>query len=128
MFLKRDQDGDGRADGQVSGEQVFQGLRRTILDLDPAESGLDRFTAGRTVWGALMEMGYPNGAATLVSLADGTTSLYTSTGGGTIGGGFHAQVAAATQSFLAAVEDHLSLLAPMRAPMSLPWGTSSSAP
>jgi hypothetical protein len=57
-----------------------------------------------------MEMGYRNGAATLVALGDGTTSLYLSSGGGIIGAGAHDQVAAATQQFLAVVDDHLPLL------------------
>jgi hypothetical protein len=56
--------------------------------------------------------GYPAGTATLVTLADGTTSLCTSTGGGIIGGGGHARVAAASRSFLAVVEDHLGLMSP----------------
>jgi hypothetical protein len=51
-----------------------------------------------------MEMGFPEGAATIVSLADGTTSLYTSEGGGVIGGGEHAPVAAASRRFLAEAE------------------------
>jgi hypothetical protein len=32
-------------------------------------------------------MAYPNGTATVFGLADCTTSMYTSTGGGVIGGG-----------------------------------------
>jgi len=112
MFHRHDQGGNSRANSQVSGEQVFHGLRRQILDLDPAEAGLDRFSAGRRVWGALLETGYATGTATLVALADGTTSLYTSTGGGIIGGGAHARVAAASRSFLTVVEDHLGLLNP----------------
>lgn len=112
MFRRRKQGNSGSATDQLAAEQLFQGLRGQILDLDPAEVGLDRFSAGRKVWGALMETGYPNGIATLVSLADGTTSLYTSTGGGMIGGGKHARVAAATRSFLIAAEDHLDLLSP----------------
>lgn len=62
--------------------------------------------------GALLETGYPKGVTTLVALADGTTSLYLSTGGGIIGGGTHDRVVGATQSFLAAVEDHLDQLSP----------------
>ncbi len=59
-----------------------------------------------------MDMGYSQGTATLVALADGTTSLYTSTGGGFVGGGFHQAVATATRSFLANLERHLPLLTP----------------
>jgi hypothetical protein len=45
--------------------------------------------------------------ATIVALTDNTTSLYTSTGGGTIGAGEHANVAAATQGLLTSARQHL---------------------
>lgn len=106
-MFRRKQRGD-----RPDGEEVFQGLRTQILNLDPAEIRIDGSLAGRRVRGALMEMGYPNGAATLVALGDGTTSLYLSSGGGIIGAGAHAQVATATQQFLAVVDDHLALLTP----------------
>jgi hypothetical protein len=66
-----------------------------------------------------METGYPHGAATLVCLADGTTSLYTSTGGGIIGGGEHEAVALANAALLAVLEEHLPEMAPSTA-ASLP--------
>jgi hypothetical protein len=112
VFRRRKQGSSGLGNGHLAGEQIAEGLRSQVLDLDPAEAGLDRFSTGRRVWGALLETGYPNGIATLVSLVDGTTSLYVSTGGGIIGGGAHDRVVAATQSFLTAVEDHLDLLSP----------------
>ena len=56
-------------------------------------------------WAALMEMGTEGGVASVVAVSDGTTSLYTSTGGGLIGAGEHASVAAANQAFLAAIEE-----------------------
>jgi hypothetical protein len=96
----------------ASGERVYQGLRAQILRLDPASAGLPQGSPRQVVWGALMETGYPRGTATLVALTDGTTSLYLSTGGGIIGGGFHQAVAAATRSFLAELERHLAMLAP----------------
>src|SRR5438105_15806500 len=40
-------------------------------------------------WGVVMDMGMPNGTATMIAVADGTISLYTSTGGGIIGLGPH---------------------------------------
>jgi len=99
-------------DSPPSGEQVYQGLRAQILSLDPASAGLKQGPAQAVVWGALMETGYPRATATLVALADGTTSLYLSTGGGIIGGGFHQAVASATRSFLAELEHHLAMLRP----------------
>ena len=83
---------------------VYVGLRSQLLTLDPASVGLQPSSELPTVWGALMEMGYPEGTATIVALADGTTSMYTSTGGGVIGGGQHEAVAAASRRFLAEAE------------------------
>ena len=54
-----------------------------------------------------MDIESPTGTATLVGLADGTTSLYLSSGGGVIGGGEHAQVASATRALLLVVEGQL---------------------
>jgi hypothetical protein len=94
-----------------AGEQVYQGLRAQILGLDPATAGLRQGSEDRVVWGSLMETGYPRGTATLIALADGTTSLYLSGGGGIIGGGSHEAVATATKEYLAELEMHLQMLA-----------------
>jgi hypothetical protein len=94
------------------GAALYHGLRAQVLDLDPASVELTPGPEHPQVWGALMDMGFPSGTATLVALADGTTSLYTSTGGGIIGGGSHQAVTAATRVFLACVADHLGALAP----------------
>ena len=83
-----------------------------MLSLDPATVGLQPSVDLPRVWGVLMEMGFPDGAATIVSLADGTTSLYTSEGGGVIGGGEHAPVAAASRRFLVEAEGTETGLSP----------------
>jgi hypothetical protein len=87
-------------------------LRSRLLELDPADVGLAPTAAHPNVWCALMEMGFPDGAATIVSLADGSTSMYTSEGGGVIGGGEHERVAQASMRFIAAVETRLGELEP----------------
>lgn len=111
--MDSEQSSDGELRGPAaSGEEVYQGLRAQILGLEPAEAGLQQGPTHPIVWGALMETAYPRGTATLVSLADGTTSLYLSTGGGIIGGGFHQAVANATRSFLEGLERHLPMLQP----------------
>jgi hypothetical protein len=58
-----------------------------------------------------METGYDVGTATLVSLVDGTTSLYFSTGGGMLGSGDYAPIAEASKALVAQAENHLSQLA-----------------
>lgn len=52
-----------------------------------------------TVWGCVMELARPDGVASLVALEDGHTSLYTSTGGGILGGQAFPKVAAAARAF-----------------------------
>ena len=88
----------------------YEGLRAMVLGLDPVGAGLP---GDRRVWGALQETTFDVGRGyTLVSLADGTTSLYTSTGGGVIGAGGHQAVVDATTAFLDAVESSLGLFEP----------------
>jgi len=107
MFRKRRQETQQPA-GEAS---VFAGLRNQILSLDPASIGLRPTTDRPRVWGALMDMGRPNDTwATIVALADGTTSMYTSTGGGIIGAGTRPAVAAASTAWLSTIERHLDLL------------------
>lgn len=89
---------------------IFMDLRTRALELDPAEAGIQPTEAHPHVWGVLMEMGMAGGVATLVGMADGTTSMYTSTGGGVIGGGEHESVARQTDAFLSVAEQHLDEL------------------
>jgi hypothetical protein len=86
-------------------------LRGRILHADPAALGFWG-SSGREVWGTVMDMAFPGGVASLVSLEDGTTSLYTSTGGGVIGGGAHPAVVEATQAFLDAVAVYAAQFSP----------------
>jgi hypothetical protein len=92
-------------------EPTYLRLRRMVLDLDPAGAGMIRTPDLPRVWGALMDTGYPDGTATIVCLADGTTSLYTSNGGGILGAGRHEIVALATRRLLKVVEAHVDLMA-----------------
>jgi hypothetical protein len=99
---------------------VFEGLRNQILDLDPRAAGVAPSAARPEVWGGLMDMGYPDRRwATLVVVGDGTVSLYTSTGGGTIGAGAHETVAVAAEQWLSALQVGLGLL-PLIGPADLP--------
>ncbi len=95
-----------QTDSSPRPDEVYLGLRRQILTLDPTTVGLP--TDSSAPWGCLMETGYPTGSATLVCLADGTTSLYTSTGGGVIGGGAHEAVVRENARLLAVLNDHLA--------------------
>jgi hypothetical protein len=62
---------------------IYRDLRNKVLTLDPSKIGLSSFGSNR-VWGVVMETGYTGAVVTLVTIADGTVSLYFSNGGGII--------------------------------------------
>jgi hypothetical protein len=75
------------------------------MALDAVERGLvSSSPESPDVSGLVVDISSEGGFVTLVALADGTTSMYTSTGGGTIGAGSHASVAQATQRLLTQVQ------------------------
>jgi len=63
------------------------------------------------VFGLVADIPAQGGYATIVALGDNSTSMYTSTGGGTIGAGERPAVAASTQQLLAVVQAHLDAFA-----------------
>lgn len=67
---------------------VYMGLRRNILTIDPAQVRITSKEGVAESWGVVTDLGVaPSGFMTFVSLADGTTSMYTSSGGGMLGAG-----------------------------------------
>jgi hypothetical protein len=102
MRLFRRRGGEG---GQRVAD-VYVGLRDQILGLTPDDLG-DALDRDATVMALLMETGYETAVATLVGVADGSTSLYFSTGGGIIGAGNHSAVAQATHRWLSVCTDAL---------------------
>jgi hypothetical protein len=82
-------------------------IRERIFHLNPAELGLAASLAPPDVWAVVVEMGYEVGSATLMALADGTTSLHYSTGGGLLGRGDYAPVAEASKALVGEAQKHL---------------------
>jgi hypothetical protein len=91
---------------------IYKNLRSTLLALAPVRIGISPSEAIPNVWGVLMETGYSPAVVTLVSLADGTTSLCFGTGGGVIGAEKHSTVREATAAFIASAEFHRRKLLP----------------
>jgi hypothetical protein len=92
--------------GQQSPDEIYRGLR--ALALDSPANGLALPDADHPdVSGLVIDIPAQGGFATVVALTDNTTSMYTSTGGGTIGAGEHASVAAATHRLLSTVQAQL---------------------
>jgi hypothetical protein len=98
--------------GRGKEPKVYDGLRRQILTLNPASIHLAPTATHPHVFAGLMEMGMGDDVASLVVVADGTTSFYWSTGGGIIGAGFHESVKGPSMAFLAALERHVAELGP----------------
>lgn len=80
--------------------EVYSGLRNQVFSLKPNEIGVSPSSEMPVVWGVIMEFRSSTAIVTLVSLADRTTSLYFSNGGGVIGAGEHEPVAQATATFI----------------------------
>jgi hypothetical protein len=92
------------AEAEAPGSQhspVYGQMRQEALTTPPEELEFER--RWPRVWGSLMELGLPSGAvATLVVFADGTTSLYSSAGGGIVGSGSQRTVRQASEAFMQA--------------------------
>jgi hypothetical protein len=86
---------------------VYLGLRQRILGLRPKDIK-DPDAASCGILAVLMETGLESGVGTLVAIADGTASLYTSSGGGVLGAGENPTVAAIAKGLLSKAQPFLS--------------------
>lgn len=102
--------GRGGAGGDPA--EAYDGLRRLALNLTAESLGADAPPEAPVV-AMLMDSGMAKAVATLVGVADGTTSLYYSTGGGVIGAGTRHDVAAATHRWLRVAGELLGQLSPI---------------
>ena len=92
-----------------SRRDVYLGLRNQVLQLSREKCGLPSSAAPTEPCAALMDWGVGAGTATVVAVADGTVSIYLSSGGGSIGGGQgHAAIREAGQRFLNLAKESLS--------------------
>jgi len=92
--------------GSESPDEIYRALR--TLALDSSTNGLALPGADHPdVSGLVIDIPAQGGFATVVALTDNTTSMYTSTGGGTIGAGERAEVADATHRLLSTVQAQL---------------------
>ncbi len=83
---------------------IFDELRSQALAISADLSGAEKEDE---VYAVLMETGYPEAVATLVSARDGSASLYYSSGGGMIGAGGHAGPNGASKKLVAKAATYL---------------------
>lgn len=104
---------------------IYMGLRGAVLSLDPSSVGIHPTPDMANVWGLVMDWSLDRGVATIISLADGTTSMYLSTGGGSIGAGAHQAAAAASIKALHIAESMIDDFLPAQnAPVPAPARTA----
>ena len=94
-------------------DNPYAGLRAQALAMPPSEIGL--MVTGDQVWGVLMELPVSKETATVVAFADGSASIYLSSGGGFIGGGERPPVRRSAEAFLAAARAASASFAPAAA-------------
>ena len=96
--------------GRTERAEIYDGLRSMALGVDPASISVPDGEQWSGAAVAAMELGLPNGTATIVAIADGTVSMYVSSGGGVIGAGEHAAVRHAADHFRRVVAESRDLL------------------
>ena len=89
---------------------VTHDLRSQLFSSMPGDFGIAPGPGHERVWVVLMETGYPKAVASLITVADGTTSLYFSNGGGIIGAGQHPSVRSSAERFISLVDAHVGQL------------------
>ena len=87
--------------------EMARDLREKALSITPADLNLAPIVARPHVWGVLMETGYEEAVATVAVFADGSVSLYISSGGGIIGAGEHPMVREAAERLLTITEKYV---------------------
>ena len=85
--------------------KTYLELRDQVFKTNPQEFKFKQTKENPNVWGVVVDIGTPLGPTTMVSLTDGTTSLYTGSGGGIIGGGGNTDILNATQNLVLTSED-----------------------
>ncbi len=99
-----------RAVGRPSRTDVYLGLRSMVLHLDPSTLAVPDGAPWSGAVVVVMELGLQSGTASVVAIADGTVSMYVSTGGGVIGAGEHAAVRGVAERFRTVAAESRGLL------------------
>lgn len=98
-------DGSWQAAQDDASDAMTGSLRLLAFETTADELGIARDRFPYDAWGVVMETGVDAGWYTLVVMADGSTSLYFSTGGGIIGSGAKQDVADASRALIETAHD-----------------------
>ncbi len=92
----------------MDGSNPLAEMRLKLLQMNASEIGVIPTPDLPNVWGVVMDMGYPNTLVTVLTIADGTSSVYIGQSG-VIGAGEHPQVRAAGEALLKTAEACLDI-------------------
>jgi hypothetical protein len=87
---------------------LYMEKRNQLFRLDPEKAGIKRSSEYPNVWGVMTEFTLDGGFATIVSLANGKTDMYFSTGSGILGAGDNSMVSIASAELVKTAERYLS--------------------
>jgi len=90
---------------------IYKDLRNRAINEKPSEIKLVKQN-DETVYGILMETGYPKAIVSLVAFGEGSVSLYFSNGGGLIGIGQHEKANRLCLELIKSANSYLSLSSP----------------
>ena len=88
-------------------ENVYEGLRNMAFTVSPDTLGLNLSKDKTEVYGVIMDWEMGGAVATTIAYMTGDASMYTSTGGGIIGGGQHQNVNSAAKQLITVAQTYL---------------------
>lgn len=87
---------------------LYMEKRDELFRLDPEKIGIKRSKENPNVWGVLTEFIVDGGYATILSLANGKTDMYFSSGSGILGAGENSTVSVASAELVKTADRYLS--------------------
>lgn len=93
---------------------LYMQMRGQMFRLNPAKVGIKRSSEDTQVWGVMTEFTVDGGYVTMVSLANGRTYMYFSSGSGILGAGDYSMVSIASAELVKTAERYVSQMKPTR--------------
>jgi hypothetical protein len=93
---------------------VYLEMRSQMFRLNPEKVGIKRANDQTNVWGVMTEFTIDDGYVTMVSLANGRTYMYFSSGSGILGAGDYSMVSIASAELVKTAERFVSLMKPTK--------------
>lgn len=88
------------------GRKFYKEIRAKAMATKPGELNI-KTKSGTEAYGVFMEIGFPNGVATLVAWKNGEASIYFSNGGGVFGGGQYKVVRKQAKKFVSTANGYV---------------------